>query len=125
MLDAQDLPDSIAGRADVLPPAFVCSCPEGGRDAAWVHVAGVLDIATAAQLERTLGREPALDDRVLRLSGAMVVAVLIAAAIVDESDAGGYGAPQAWLCATVLAVGCIVSRGLARSGSRDPYTEDG
>jgi hypothetical protein len=121
MLDAQDLPDLIAGRADVLPPASVCSCTEGGLDAARVHVAGALDIATAAQLER----EPASDDRVLRLSGAMVVAVLIAAAIVDESDAGGYGARQAWLYATVLAVGCIVSRGPAKSCSRDPSTENG
>jgi hypothetical protein len=92
-----------------------------GFDAARVHVAGALDIATGAQLER----EPTFDDRVLRLSGALVVAVLIAAAIVDESDAGGYGAPQAWLCATVLAIGCIVSRGPAKSCSRDPYTEDG
>jgi len=121
MLDAQVLPDSIAGRADVLPPESVCSCTEGGLDAAWVHVVGALDIATAAQL----GREPVFDDGVLRLSGAMVVAVLIAAAIVDESDAGGYGAPQAWLHATDLAVGCIVSRGLAKSCSRDPSTEDG
>ncbi len=121
MLDAQDLPDSIAGRADGLPPASVCSCTEGGRDVARVHVAGPPDIATKAQLER----EPAFDDRVLRLSGAMVVAVLIAAAIVDESDAGGYGAPQAWLCATVLAVGCMVSRVVAKSCSRDPSTEDG
>ena len=121
MLDAQVLPDSIAGRADVLPPASICSCTEGGRDVARVHVAGALDIATAAQL----GREPVLDDRVLRLSGAMVVAVLIAAVIVDESDAGGYGAPQAWLCATVLAVGCMVSRVVAKSGSRDRSPEDG
>ena len=125
MPDPQRLPDSIAGRADVLPPAFVCSCPEGDRDAAWVLVAGALDIATASQLERTLGREPALDDRVLRLSGAMVVAVLIAAAIVDESAASGYGARQVWLYATLLTVGCIVSRGLAQSGRCDPYTEDG
>ena len=121
MLDAQVLPDSIAGRADVLPPALVCSCPQGGRDGAWVHVAGALDIATAAQLEQ----ERVLDDRVLRLSGAMVVAVLIAAAIVDESDAGGYGAPQVWLYATVLAVGCVVSRVVAKPGSRDSYSEDG
>ena len=121
MLDAQVLPDSIAGRADVLPSAFLCSCPEGDRDAAWVHVAGALDIATATQL----GREPVFDDGVLRLSGAMVVAVLIAAAIVDESDAGGCGARRVWLHAMILAVGCMVSRVVAKSGSRDRYTEDG
>jgi hypothetical protein len=121
MLDAQVLPDSIAGRADVLPPASVCSCTEGGLDAAWVHVVGALDIATAAQL----GREPVFDDGVLRLSGAMVVAVLIAAVIVDESDAGACGARRAWLYATVLAVGYVVSRVVAKSCSRDRYTEDG
>ena len=121
MLDAQVLPDSIAGRAAVLPPASVCSCTEGRLDAARVHVVGALDIATGAQL----GREPVFDDGVLRLSGAMVVAVLIAAAIVDESDAGGCGARRVWLHATVLAVGFVVSRGVAQSGSRDWYTEDG
>jgi anti-anti-sigma factor len=47
-------PDSIADHADEASPAFVCSCSDGGLDAAWVHVAGELDIATAPQLERTL-----------------------------------------------------------------------
>ena len=46
--------DSIAGRADILPPAFVCSRTNGGLDAAWVHVAGDLDVATTPQLERML-----------------------------------------------------------------------
>ena len=50
---------------------------------------------------------------------------MIAAAIVDESDAGGYGARQVWLYATLLAVGCMVSRVVAKSCRRDPYTEDG
>ena len=54
----------------------------------------------------------------------MVIAVLIAAAIVDESDAGGMGAKQAWLYVTILTVGYMVSRGLAKSGSRDPYSDD-
>ena len=52
-----------------------------------------------------------------------VAAVLIAAAlIVDQTDAGGFGAQQAWLYATILTVGYMVSRGLAKSGSREPYT---
>jgi hypothetical protein len=52
---------------------------------------------------------------------AVAVAVLIAAAVVDESNAGGFGARQAWLYVTILTVGYMVSRGLAKSGSRDPY----
>ncbi len=56
---------------------------------------------------------------------AAVAGVLIAAAIVDEGNAGGMGAKQAWLYVTILTVGYMVSRGLAKSGSRDPYTDDG
>jgi len=55
---------------------------------------------------------------------AIVIATLIAAAVVDEADAGGLGARQAWLYVTILTVGYMVSRGLAKSGSRDPYTDD-
>jgi hypothetical protein len=50
--------------------------------------------------------------------------VLIAALVVDQADGGGLGAKQAWLYVTILTVGYMVSRGLAKSGSRDPYTED-
>jgi len=55
---------------------------------------------------------------------AAVVGVLIAAAVVDESNAGGFGAKQAWLYVTILTVGYMVSRGFAKSGSREPYTAD-
>ena len=54
----------------------------------------------------------------------VLVGVLIAAAVIDESDAGGFGARQAWLYVTLLTVGYMVSRGLAKSGSRDPYDAD-
>jgi hypothetical protein len=55
---------------------------------------------------------------------AAVVGVLIAAGIVDEANNGGLGAKQAWLYVTILTVGYMVSRGLAKSGSREPYTDD-
>ena len=55
---------------------------------------------------------------------AAVVGVLIAAGIVDESNAGGFGAKQAWLYVTILTVGYMVSRGFAKSGSREPYAAD-
>ena len=55
---------------------------------------------------------------------AVLAGILIAGALVDSSDAGGYGARQVWLYATVLTVGYMVSRGLAKSGSRDAYDAD-
>jgi hypothetical protein len=55
---------------------------------------------------------------------AMVAAVLIATAVVDQADAGGIGARQGWLYVTILTVGYMISRGLAKAGSRAPYDED-
>jgi hypothetical protein len=55
---------------------------------------------------------------------AAVLAVLIAGLVLDQSDAGGMGARQVWLYVTILTVGYMLSRGLAKSGSRDPYWED-
>ena len=55
---------------------------------------------------------------------AVLAGILIAGAVVDSSDAGGYGARQVWLYATILTVGYMISRGLAKSGSRDPYDAD-
>jgi hypothetical protein len=55
---------------------------------------------------------------------AVLVGILVAAMVIDETDAGGFGARQAWLYVTILTVGYMVSRGLAKSGSRDPYDDD-
>src|SRR3954447_151795 len=54
---------------------------------------------------------------------AATLGVLIATAVVDEGNPGGLGARQGWLYITLLAVGYMVSRGLAKSGSRDAYTD--
>jgi len=50
---------------------------------------------------------------------AVLAAVLIAGAIED-----GFGARTIWLYATILTVGYMVSRGLAKSGSTEPYRDD-
>jgi hypothetical protein len=55
---------------------------------------------------------------------AVLAGILIAGALVDASDAGGYGARQVWLYAAILTVGYMLSRGLAKSGSREPYDAD-
>jgi hypothetical protein len=52
---------------------------------------------------------------------AVLAGILIAGLIVDNG-AGGFGAEKVWLFSTILTVGYMVSRGLAKSGSRDPYT---
>jgi hypothetical protein len=55
---------------------------------------------------------------------AVLAGILVSAAVVDESNAGGFGAQQAWLFATILTVGYMVSRGLAKSGTGDRYDDD-
>jgi anti-anti-sigma factor len=60
------LPDAIAGRAEVAPPAFVCSWMDGGLNAVWMRAAGELDVATTPQLERML-RLPQLQVRLVVL----------------------------------------------------------
>ena len=55
---------------------------------------------------------------------AVLAGILISAAVVDQNDGGGLGAKQAWLYATILTVGYMVSRGLAKAGTSDPYDDD-
>jgi hypothetical protein len=69
-------PDPIAGHVDPASSAFVCFCTDDGLDAAWVHVAGELDFATAPQLDaRQRGRRLVLlrgspdVDRLFTLAG--------------------------------------------------------
>lgn len=50
------------------------------------------------------------------------LAVLIAAAVVDNGEDGqGFGADKAWLYVTILAVGYMISRGLAKAGHRSHH----
>jgi len=46
----------------------------------------------------------------------VAVAVLIASAVTDNSD---FGTQEAWFYVTLLTMGYMVSRGLAKSGGRD------
>ena len=49
----------------------------------------------------------------------VTVAMLIASQIVE-----GFDAQHAWLYASLLTIGYMISRGLAKSGSRDFYDDD-
>jgi hypothetical protein len=54
---------------------------------------------------------------------AAVAAVLIASAAVGTTASHGdyFRADRAWLYIVILTVGYLVSRGFAKSGSRQPY----
>ena len=49
-----------------------------------------------------------------------VLGVLIASWVIDvRPDGQGFSAYQGWFLATLLTIGYLISRGLAKSGSRD------
>ena len=53
-----------------------------------------------------------------------VLGVLIASAVVDDkADGQGFGADHAWFYVTLLTIGYMISRGLAKAGSfqKDDY----
>lgn len=51
--------------------------------------------------------------------------MFISSAVVDNGDSEGsgegFGAQSVWLYAILLTIGYMVSRGLAKSGSRENY----
>jgi hypothetical protein len=55
---------------------------------------------------------------------AVLAGILIAGIVVDTTGDAGFGAHEVWLYSTILTVGYMISRGLAKAGSRDPYTHD-
>jgi hypothetical protein len=61
---------------------------------------------------------------------AIVVGILVASALVGQGDGNGNGnvdafpAVRAWLYIAIVGVGYMVSRGLAKAGSNEPYWAD-
>ena len=58
----------------------------------------------------------------------VIVGILVAAATIKGGDTAPgtdeFIARQAWLYVAIVAVGYMISRGLAKSGSREPYDAD-
>jgi hypothetical protein len=57
----------------------------------------------------------------------VLVGILIAGNSIEGKDGGAdyFAGDKVWLYATILTVGYLVSRGLAKSGSREPYFDGG
>jgi hypothetical protein len=57
----------------------------------------------------------------------VIVAILVSAAAIKGGDTSGtdeFIARQAWLYVAIVAGAYFIGRGLAKSGSSDPYTPD-
>ena len=56
----------------------------------------------------------------------LVVAILVSAAVINGGDNGTdqFIAKQAWLYVSILGAAYFISRGLAKSGSSEPYTDE-
>jgi hypothetical protein len=72
--------------------------------------------------DRRLAREtkPSFKTTELIVYVVSVLGVLIASLVVDVNEDGQrFSAYQGWFLVTLLTVGYLISRGLAKSGSRD------
>jgi uncharacterized membrane protein len=57
----------------------------------------------------------------------VIVGILVSAAAIKGGDTAGtdeFVARQAWLYVAIVAGSYFISRGLAKSGSSEPYSED-
>jgi hypothetical protein len=57
---------------------------------------------------------------------ALVVAILVAGNSIESAEGGPdvFAADKVWLYVTILGSAYMISRGLAKAGSRDPYSAD-
>ena len=55
----------------------------------------------------------------------VLAGILIAGNSIEKAEGGRdyFGADKVWLYATILTVGYMVARGIAKAGVRDPYTD--
>ena len=57
---------------------------------------------------------------------AILIGIFIAGAVIKGSEDGTdeFMSPEVWLFATILTFGYMLSRGIAKSGSRHRYDDD-
>ena len=57
---------------------------------------------------------------------AVLAGLLVAGNTIEGKDGGAdyFAADKVWLYVTLLTIGYLISRGLAKAGSRDPYWDE-
>ncbi len=81
---------------------------------------GAPQVHRATDRERSTETKSAYKTTELIVYVLAVLGVLIASALVTDAS---FGADHAWRYVTYLTVGYLISRGLAKAGSRDPYRD--
>jgi len=91
-----------------------------------VVVASELGSSSGAGRRLTTETKSALKTTEFALTVAVIVAILICAAAIKGGDNGTdeFIARNAWLYVAIVTGAYAVGRGLAKSGSYDPYTEE-
>ena len=85
-----------------------------------------IDNTEASQVHRATDREKSTETKSAYKTTELIVyvvavlGVLLASFIVQEAS---FGADHAWRYVTYLTVGYLISRGLAKAGSREPYQD--
>jgi hypothetical protein len=81
---------------------------------------GAPQVHRATDRERSTETKSAYKTTELIVYVLAVLGVLIASALVTDAS---FGADHAWRYVTYLTVGYLISRGLAKAGSREPYRD--
>ena len=77
-----------------------------------------------ATRERDAGLERSTETKASTKTSEFFVYLLAAAAILIASlIVDGFNATEGWMFFTFLTIGYMISRGLAKSGSREPYRD--
>jgi hypothetical protein len=86
------------------------------------------DDSTRAQPRRSLATETKAAIKTTEFFAMIVViiGILVAAASIGatEGHPDKFTGSQAWLYVTIVASAYMIGRGLAKSGSHEPYSED-
>jgi hypothetical protein len=82
--------------------------------------AGPADTHQFGDVQVSTGRQSAYLTIELILYLLASIGIFITAAVIDEHDnSQGFGASEAWFYVTLLTIGFLVSRGLAKIGGRN------
>ena len=97
-------------------------------EAGTLHRSGAANTRTVSGARRLVTETKAsIKTSEFWMTVAVVVGILVSAAVIKGGDSGGtdeFIARQAWLYVAILAGAYAIGRGLAKSGSNEPYFAD-